>query len=313
MIASLAVAGAVVAASANAAPLPQVSAPAPPVAAPSLPEVAPPPIPVPAPTLPAPPPVPVPVPATPPAPRIVDSPGQVLGNAVRGSVEQVAAAPADALAQGDAGGRPTTRAGGGTSRRRTAAQRREAARVYHRRRQKVRRLSGCLDQLSPRGSRLLVLRYGIGRARPHAAGEVARKLRLGPRRYATVHRRALHWLVRANARSGCGHAERSSTALSWSAIGSGTGAGVTYASDISEAGGGSRYRDGQVGVLGESAEGGTEPPSKSSVLGGHLPLADDSTDIPYLVAVGVLMLSLFAWVFAKRRRADAEEARATQN
>jgi LPXTG-motif cell wall-anchored protein len=179
----------------------------------------------------------------------------------------------------------------------------------------VGRLRGCLDGLSPRGSRLLVLRYGIGRARPHAAGEVARKLRLSPRRYTTVHRRALRWLNRLDARSGCGSTSFSSAGAAAGRAGGGSpgGAVFAYASNLSGGDGRTAGGDDEVRVLGERAEGGTESPPKARGLGGHLPLAGASSDVPYLVALGVLMLGLFAWVVAKRRRADAEDARLTEN
>ena len=120
----------------------------------------------------------------------------------------------------------------------------------------------------------------------------------------------MRWLVRENARSGCRRAERRSPTPSWSAIGSDGGAGTIYASAVSAAGGrsgdGGGDGDGEVAVRGESAHGGTEP--KGRALGSHLPLADDSSDVPYLIVVGLLMLGLFAWVFAQRRRADAEDS-----
>jgi LPXTG-motif cell wall-anchored protein len=160
-----------------------------------------------------------------------------------------------------------------------------------------------------------VLRYGIGRARPHAAGQVARRLRLSPRRYTTVHRRALRWLIRLDARSGCGHTGLSSVgaAAGGAGLDSSGSAMFAFASNLSGGAGSSAGGDDDAAVLGESAQGGTEPPPKTGGLGSHLPLADGPSDVPYLIALGVLMLGLFAWVVAKRRRADAEEARLTEN
>jgi hypothetical protein len=68
----------------------------------------------------------------------------------------------------------------------------------------VTRLSGCLDRLSTVQERVLVLRAGVGAARPHSRRGVARALDLRVQRVRRIERRAIRE-ARALARDGgCG-------------------------------------------------------------------------------------------------------------
>jgi hypothetical protein len=66
------------------------------------------------------------------------------------------------------------------------------------------RLSRCLSTLKPRGQNLLLLRAGIGTARPFSRRAVARRLRTSVAREARSERAALRKLRRAARRGDCG-------------------------------------------------------------------------------------------------------------
>jgi hypothetical protein len=87
-------------------------------------------------------------------------------------------------------------------------------------RRDVARLQGCLASVPRSERRVLALRAGLGRARPHSRTEVARITHLKRKRVVTLERRGLRRL-RALARAGvCGSAGGSSTAV---AMAPGTG------------------------------------------------------------------------------------------
>jgi hypothetical protein len=67
----------------------------------------------------------------------------------------------------------------------------------------VLRLGGCLDALPARVRRVLVLRAGVGPARPHSRAGVARALGLSVRRVARLERRGLRTLRRLDRTTGC--------------------------------------------------------------------------------------------------------------
>jgi hypothetical protein len=122
---------------------------------------------------------------------------------------------------GSSGSAPSSSAGGSartpasvarssaTRGARARAARTPAARRHHRRserklRRAVTRLSGCLDRLTAVQERVLVLRAGVGAARPHSRRGVARKLDLRLSRVRRIERRGLR-SARALARDGgCG-------------------------------------------------------------------------------------------------------------
>lgn len=301
-VVAAALSSAVVAASA-AAPLPDVGVPS----APSLPPVTPPPVPavpapVPAPVPVAPLPVPIsPAPSSPPA--VGQLPAQTLGRALGTTVETVAAGSAQAIQSG------ARRAAAGDSGRPSAQDRRSrrlhAVRVYRKHQRMVRRLRGCLDELAPMRGRLLVLRYGIGRARPRSAAYVARVLGVSRRRYAKVRVRALRALVQVDRSTGCRHTRTVPSLLVFASAGSGMGAqGIpattTLASTTSSTAGGERE---ESAVLGESATGGAKDGERDSEAPSlSPPLADSATRIPLLVAIVALVCALAMWFVARRRR-----------
>jgi hypothetical protein len=92
------------------------------------------------------------------------------------------------------------------------------------------RLQGCLASVPRSERRVLALRAGVGRARPHSRTEVARITHLKRKRVVTLERRGLRRL-RALARSGvCGGAGGSSSAA---AMAPGTGTALPPAGGAS--------------------------------------------------------------------------------
>jgi hypothetical protein len=75
---------------------------------------------------------------------------------------------------------------------------------YRSRGRLVRALSACVAGLPGRQERLLVLRYGVGRAAVHPDRAVAGKLELSRAEYTTLRRRALRGIVRDARDGGCG-------------------------------------------------------------------------------------------------------------
>jgi hypothetical protein len=72
-------------------------------------------------------------------------------------------------------------------------------------RRKVHRLAPCLDEVSSLERRVLVLRSGLGRRRPHSRGATAKRLGISVQRTARAERRGLAGIARANRASGCGY------------------------------------------------------------------------------------------------------------
>jgi hypothetical protein len=96
-------------------------------------------------------------------------------------------------APGGRGSAPGSRGGSGSAPR------------ERRLRRKVRRLAPCLDAVSSLERRVLVLRAGLGRARPHSRSATARKLGISVRRAVRAEHRGLSGISRANGATGCGH------------------------------------------------------------------------------------------------------------
>ncbi|HEX2231809.1 MAG TPA: hypothetical protein VHG69_00410 [Thermoleophilaceae bacterium] len=72
-------------------------------------------------------------------------------------------------------------------------------------RRRVRRLAPCLDAVSSLERRVLVLRSGLGRPRPHSRTATARRLGISVRRVTRAERRGLSGISRANRATGCGY------------------------------------------------------------------------------------------------------------
>jgi hypothetical protein len=95
------------------------------------------------------------------------------------------------------------------------AARRRAARVQRRERslrRDVLRFKGCLARVPRSERRVLTLRAGVGRARPHTRTEVARITHLKRKRVVTLERRGLRRLRALNRAGACGAAAGTTTA-----------------------------------------------------------------------------------------------------
>jgi hypothetical protein len=109
---------------------------------------------------------------------------------------------------GGASGRNGASARGRAAATRTPAQRRRHAR---RLRRSVARLSACLDQLPTRQRRVLVLRAGLGAARPHSRHGVARALDITVRRVGRLERSGLRQARELSRASACGVTDSTSS------------------------------------------------------------------------------------------------------
>jgi hypothetical protein len=279
--------------------VPQVSVPAPavPLPAPAMPVPAPavpvpaPPVEVPVPTLP-----PVTVPATPSvatttyasAPRQAVDAGAVVETTAQGASERLFGGP-PAGSHGDRAERRTKTLYGTR---------------YRKPRWLVRRLRGCLDEIPRDSSRLLVMRYGVGRFEPMPAATVARRLDLTRREYRAARGRALRRLTVAARRSGCegerltiaavSPAGALAVAASWQAPPTAALAPVSPpAPDPGD-------------VLGRSKRGGSpERPAPPPAAVPPLDLASPDSDLPFLLAL-LAASALFGWlVFMRARRSKA--------
>jgi hypothetical protein len=282
--------------------VPQVSVPAVPLPAPPVSVPSPPPAPVvevPAPTVP-PVSVPVPAPATPSvstttyaaAPRQVVDAGAVVAQTAQGTSERLFGARS-----AGSGDRATGR------RKRTLFGTR-----YRKPRWLVRRLRGCLDEIPAVSSRLLVMRYGVGRFDPTPAATVARRLDLTRREYDTTRRRALRRLTVVARRSGCDRERMTvaqaspggalAVAVSWQAPAAPLGAVPSAGAD----GGEGDEGDGTGEALGESERGdsGQSAPAPPAAVP-PLDLSDPASDLPFLLAI-VAAAALFSWLLYRRAR-----------
>jgi hypothetical protein len=83
----------------------------------------------------------------------------------------------------------------------------------------VRQLGGCLDGLAPRTRRVLVLRVGLGAARPHGRAAVANLLDLSVRRVTRIERRGIRTLRRLGRSTSCASAPSTGTAPTFASAG----------------------------------------------------------------------------------------------
>jgi hypothetical protein len=277
-----------------------------PVAPPSLPSVpSPPPVaPVPLPQ----PPASVPqLPVAPPKVPVPQAPGQTsaetIGHAVGQTVTQIADGSRDAIATA---GRSGSAAAARGSRRRQA--RAPGGGSYRERRRVVTRFRGCLDELEPLQAHVLVLRYGIGRARPQSRARAARRLGISYRRFDRVRRRGLRRLVRLARTTGCEHTGVGDALLVFASLESGMGDREVLPATVS----GSSAQDGGhdvSGVLGEHASGGNAEDPKDGPLAGLSPppLPGDGKAIPIVLALLALTGAAVMWLIARRRRAAGSQ------
>ena len=287
-----------------AAPLPDVgSTPVQPPAVPLPPLPSPPAAPAqpaPLPQLPSPPAAPPAVPL-PSSGGSVQSPAETLGQVVGGTVQSVAQGSREAVTVAG-----TRAAAGGASgaRARERSRRARAERVHNKRQRLVRRLRGCLDELSPVRGQLLVLRYGIGRGRARGPARVARKLGITQRQYVILHRRAIHRLVRLAETTGCQRSGIARSLLVNASFDSGMGVRGAGVTTLAASGGASEESSDQEegAVLGESATGGEGGSERSTPAGLSPPIADEMGDLPLILAIAAMAAGLVMWVVARRRR-----------
>ena len=187
-----------------------------------------------------------------------------------------------------------------------AQARRRAARVQRRERalrRDVERLQGCLASVPRSERRVLALRAGVGRARPHSRTEVARITHLKRKRVVTLERRGLRRL-RALARAGvCGGAGGSSTAA---AMPPGTGTALPPGGGPSGDRGAVRAEHhssapSKDGAGGE-AEGERKRPTAELSISRPLPPGGDSFDLA-LVLAPLAVLAFLLVITREIRRA----------
>jgi hypothetical protein len=281
--------------------LPPVPTPPPIPTPPPLPPV---PTPPPLPKLP----VPVPEPPSPaPTPSGGASPAPATTPAAQPSAPQPSpaaegpqpSAPRDAqrpsaapTASQPAASTPTARARTGT--RTTAAP--PAPRLWRelRLRRAVARLSGCLDTIGGMQRRVLVLRTGIGAARPHSRRAVAERLHATVRHVARAERNGLRALRRSARAGRCG------TAVSGVAPAAPDGAPPPSATGAGAADPDSRAAD-RPAVSGVQEEfRSSDPPDAPATL---LPSPADADEPPMLLLLAAAFLAGFAavWAFERRR------------
>jgi hypothetical protein len=274
-------------------PVPQVTVPAVPLPAPAVPVPAPPslpPVEVTVPDLPT-----VTVPATAPAapttyssaPRQVVDAGTVVETTAQGASERLfGRAPAGSRDQASRRSRSTLY---GTR--------------YKKARWLVRGLRGCLDEIPKRSSRLLVMRYGVGRFEPMPAATVARRLDLTRREYGAARGRALRRLTVAARRGGCdGERLTIATAPVADALGgiaTSLPAPVPTLATPSPSGADDRPSGGVRGRA-ESGES-RERPEPAPAAVPPLDIGSPASDLPFLLAL-FAAAALFAGVVYRRAR-----------
>jgi hypothetical protein len=184
--------------------------------------------------------------------------------------------------------------------RRTPAQRHRAER---RLRRMVTRLSFCLDNLTTVQRRVLVLRTGLGSARPHSRRGVARLLDLRVRRVARIERRGVRdarRLSRAGACGGGGGATTTPTALAGGGGSESSGGGLVPVPDKDQGNvaGESSGHDSTTGsgdVRGES-ETRLPPP----LIGGD---GRDAGGVSLAIGIALVLLALIAGFATPHMRA----------
>jgi hypothetical protein len=184
---------------------------------------------------------------------------------------------------------------------RTRAQRR-AARVQRRERalrRDVLRLQGCLASVPRSERRVLALRAGVGRARPHTRTEVARITHLKRKRVVTLERRGLRRL-RALGRAGaCGVPTGSTTTAAVMAPGMGTAQPPTGPSGDRSSVLAERHSSGSS-KEGGSAEGQRKPPSAQLSI--SRPSAPGGDDFDLALVLAPLAILAFLLVITREVR-----------
>jgi hypothetical protein len=220
------------------------------------------------------------------------------------------AAPLGSAAEAVAPGTPAAAwAAGSTFAQAAAGARSEARRraVYERRlRRTVARLAGCLYGVAPVDRRVLVLRAGPGRARPHSRAAVARRLALPLTRVTRSERRGLRSLRATNRFTGCGAAGEASRGELVASTPPMTLAGAGWSGPLIRAPGGDRARggrgrpEGEGGVLGARAEG-TAPPLAAAPPGLGLPAEEDGGGGEPLVLLAFVAATIATAALVARR------------
>jgi hypothetical protein len=284
--------------------VPQVSVPAVPLPAPPVPVPAPA-VPVPAP--PSPPPVEVPVPALPTvavpaappaatttysaAPRQVVDAGAVVEMTAQGASERL-------FGRASAGpGDPASRRG-----RKTLFGTR-----YKKPRWFVRGLRGCLDEIPRASSRLLVMRYGVGRFRPMPAATVARRLDLTRREFGAARGRALRRLAVAARGSGCERERLTIATVSVEDAFDGVAVALpSPVTSLAAAPPAEAVDDAGGEVLGRSKRGESrERPAPAPAAVPPLDVGSPTSDLPFLLALFAAS-ALFALLVYRRARRSKE-------
>jgi hypothetical protein len=207
-----------------------------------------------------------------------------------------ASGPAAEVAPAPGGGRSTPRSTSAASSTRHPA--RTAARPPARRERRLRRvvtdLGGCLRTIGRLQRRVLVLRAGVGAARPHSRRAVAGRLDTTVGRVARVERRGLRALRRSARAGRCGEPVTLVAAVVPS---SGAQAASGTAAPVAD-----RAPDGRAGapVSGVREEFRTSaPPDEPGTI---LSVPGDAGEPPVLLLVAAAFLAGFAVVWARERR-----------
>jgi hypothetical protein len=100
----------------------------------------------------------------------------------------------------------------------------------------VARLGGCLDDLASVQRRVLVLRSGYGRARPHSRRAVARMLDVRVRRVVRIERRGLREARTLSRAGACGGGGGAAMAAGGTALVGGGGRGASGGGAVSASG-----------------------------------------------------------------------------
>jgi len=293
----------------------------------------PPPVPVPTVVpLPKPPPVPVPtvvpVPTTPPSVPVPSVPGVTGPSGGGGGSSGGGSGSSSSPSSGGGGGSTSSPGGsgsaatpsassggagarGGSSSRGRGARARTAARTPAQRhraevrlRRLVTRLSACLNDLNGVQRRVLVLRTGLGSARPHSRRGVARLLDLRVQRVARIERRGVRearHLSRAGACSGAA-TPNTPTALAAggsSAGGDGGGGGLVPEPDKGRVAGESAVSDSSTGSGDARGESATQlPPPLSGGGSGR-----DAGGVSLAIGITLILLALVAGFATPHMRA----------
>jgi hypothetical protein len=217
-------------------------------------------------------------------------------------------AAAPGASSGGAGARGGSSSRGRGARARTAtrtpAQRHRAERNLRR---LVTRLSACLNNLNNVQRRVLVLRTGLGSARPHSRLGVARLLDLRVRRVARIERRGVREARHLSRAGACGGVAAPGTATALAAGGSadsggdaaGGGGGLVPEPDKGQVAGESAAHDSTTGSEGVRAESETKLPPP--LTGGGT--GRDAGGVSLAIGITLILLALVAGFATPHMRA----------